>query len=339
MNKEEAIKECGKHVALESNKCGVLVARKMYCGYAECPNCHDYEFYVRRKRNSELAESSTKLYRVVTDESYWRKIARKLTGVNYIKIPLPNNSFLLYTDCAPQIKGIEFSVASKRSAITELNREEYCFVDITDETGKQRRRSSSKNWRLTVDRIEYSETIEVTEYVPAFTPQKDSGLLTPKITNLMGLLASTWNRGEVTKDNLQDFVNHRTNKYIDIALEFGFAWNKSMSRKKKRIYGVEEIEKWSVSSQDVIQDVYGDNAVETFSGRLYGLITGTLEPVDYVSEMEERDALNDMIQKYEEYGPVVFAAFYGKEIRETVESYLNSQTSDEQDTLNKMLPF
>lgn len=342
MNKQQAIEECGTHVALQTNENGILIPRVLYCGYADCQQCHSYEYFIRRTRNIDIVNLiDSNPFRCVGTEPQWSKIKQHLSrkSIDFVKIPLSDNNFLLYTENNPQIKGIEFCAVSKRSAITELNREEYCFVDVTDDDGKQRRRSSSKNWRLTADRVEHSETIEVTEYVPAFTPQKDSGLLTPKITNLMGLLASTWNRGAVTKDNLQDFINHRTNKYIDIALEFGFAWNKNMSRKKKRVYGVEEIEKWSVSSQDVMQDVYGDDAVETFSNRLYGLVTGVLEPVDYVSEMEEHDAFNTMIEKYEEYGPVAFTEFYDKEKLDEVEKYLLSQSPEGQSELDKVVVY
>lgn len=116
----------------------------------ECEVCRYFELRKRRNVIIKLMSNVNRLYRgVVTDGTEWNRIRKKANryGVEFIKIPLPDNNFLVFASEFIKTKPVKFFEVNTRDAIDEMCLDENLITDVL-KNGRRRSRSSSKAWNL-----------------------------------------------------------------------------------------------------------------------------------------------------------------------------------------------
>lgn len=283
-NKEKSIAMCGKRIALRRGASGIRQCYVIYCGYYnDCSFCKSRQTYKRRMAVERvLSDHDGELFRAVISQDQWESVRQKLNynNVDYQKIPQEDGTQLLVTSASVPCDDVNFVEMGKREILDELTKEENLYAPG--------RRSSSRAWKYSQSKQEYTETMDIYELIPAFAPsQKSDGPITLNITNDLFLHAATWTKGNVTFDNLQEYANHVANKVIALALERGFRWDMALSKLVKTTVGREELDGWTRASVNApFLTVEGDP--ELFEkNKQYLLEINQVEPHDYISEFRE----------------------------------------------------
>lgn len=285
-SREDLIQNCGLKDGLFLGRNGLLSVRKLMCGYyKECPKCKKVEYNKRKKIVESIFHSPMdNIYRATISENEWKNIGSQMSkkNIDYIKNPLPNGEFLVYsTDIPYKHKDAGFVKSTQVQALEELTREEILFP----QNGKIR--SSSRNWSLTKTTKLDCETIEIETVIPCFEPTPEYGkLITRKDMESLFLHASTWKRGEITMDNAQEYSDYRMNKAISLALARGMSWDYTRTRLVTTKCNVDDLKNWKVAL--VNSPALKDDPNSPFWHNVeYLLQINEIDPEDHVRQFKE----------------------------------------------------
>lgn len=298
--KQKEIDLCGKRLDIYVKEDGIMAVRIMYCNYyLDCPDCFGRQKDTRKGAIEKIFNHyHGKLFRAVISTEDWEAMAKQIRRkeIDYIRVPQKGN-YLVISSAQPYSNDNRFVEISSFDAVMELTTEENLFSSGM--------RSSSRNWPLTKHSEQYSQTIEVEILIPAFVPSKEfGGPITLDVTNALYLHASTWKKGKVTLENVQEYSNHRTNKVIALALAAGITWDMELSKFRTVTYGLEQIEKWSVATVNDPNLTVTGPTNPYLSNQEYLLQINAIEPEDYIGifreylegKLEEQSRFPDELQ-------------------------------------------
>jgi hypothetical protein len=292
IDRQKRIDNCGRGVTAVTDTNGVEQLKRLLCGYMECRTCYGIELNKRGSSVRSVINSHDGLFfraeiNVKTDWGRMHKNFRR-NGINYIKVPISNDVSIVYSSGDPSIADIDFIEVSDISAINELTEEHMLFA-----CGQ---RSSSRNWPLKKKKVQdNSESSTVIFFYPFLHPPQD-GSFNVQLMNKLKYFASTWSKGRVTLDNIQEYIRYKKNKYVELALEFGYRLDIEKSSLAKETFTTNQIAGWTTNSVDNhITDTAG--MFDNDDARLFSIAMDIVDPTDYMQmklDSLDRDELENL---------------------------------------------
>lgn len=329
-SREQRIKECGKYEVMYLNDKGQLSSRLMYCGiyYGEdpCPNCKDYESYVRKKVYSNYLNQFQTVYRKEVALEDWDTISRQLRRkqVDGFRIPNGDDGLLVFVTELPYRDARGFTPVSGDAALKELSTSENLFPSGGN-------RSGIGSWRVSDTKDQgCDEYVETEIMFPAFKQDVSRDWW----ESIFSLHATTWTKGTVSLDNVQEYVTFVVNKGLELSILSGMKWDISRTKVKNTRISQSMIDNWSIASSSKVNlEIQGDSAAR--DNRKYQLQLNAVEPVNYLEiykeDVRQRQAKEELGDSYSIFYPE------GDEFKEMVnlfkatnkETFLEKYTNDD----------
>lgn len=228
----------------------------------------------------------------------WDTLSRQLRrkGIDGFRIPSGEDGLLIFVTEPPYRDSRGFVPVPGDEALRELSTSENLFPDGGN-------RSGIGSWRVsdTADRG-CEEYVEIEIMFPAFKQETSRDWW----ESIFSLHATTWTKGRVSLDNVQEYVTFVVNKGLELSILSGMKWDISRTKVKNMKVSQSMIDNWSIASSPKANLEIQGNDISR-NNRKYQLQLNATDPVDYLEiykeDVRQQEARKELGDSYSIFYP------------------------------------